>query len=146
MAEIHAGMISLRSMKTTLFLALSGLMLAASSARAHHSFSAEFDINQPITLKGVLTKMEWVNPHGWIYINVMQPDGKVVNWAIEAGGPTQLLRRGLRKTDFPAGIEVTVEGFRARSGEPKANGRSVTMKDGRNFFLGPEAGQAGAPQ
>ena len=133
-------------MKTTLFLALSGLMLAASSARAHHSFSAEFDINQPITLKGVLTKMEWVNPHGWIYIDVMQPDGKVVNWAIEAGGPTQLPRRGLRKTDFPAGIEVTVEGFRARSGEPKANGRSVTMKDGRNFFLGPEAGQAGAPQ
>jgi Family of unknown function (DUF6152) len=133
-------------MKTTLFLALGGILLAAPGTRAHHSFSAEFDINQPITLKGVLTKMEWVNPHGWIYIDVTQPDGKVVNWAIEAGGPTQLLRRGLRKTDFPAGIEVTVEGFRARSGEPKANGRSVTMKDGRNFFLGPEAGQAGAPQ
>lgn len=133
-------------MKATLFLVLGGMLLAAPGARAHHSFSAEFDINQPITLKGVLTKMEWVNPHGWIYIDVAQPDGKVVNWAIEAGGPTQLLRRGLRKTDFPAGIEVTVEGFRARSGEPKANGRSVTMKDGRNFFLGPEAGQAGAPQ
>jgi hypothetical protein len=133
-------------MKATLFLVLGGMLLAAPGARAHHSFSAEFDINQPITLKGVLTKMEWVNPHGWIYVDVTQPDGKVVNWAIEAGGPTQLLRRGLRKTDFPAGIEVTVEGFRARSGEPKANGRSVTMKDGRNFFLGPEAGQAGAPQ
>ena len=134
-------------MRAKLFLFLAGgILLAALPAWAHHSFSAEFDINQPITLKGVLTKMEWVNPHGWIYIDVTQPDGKVVNWAIEAGGPTQLLRRGLRKTDFPAGIEVTVEGFRARSGEPKANGRSVTMKDGRNFFLGPEAGQAGAPQ
>jgi Family of unknown function (DUF6152) len=128
------------------FLTAAAVLFAALSAHAHHSFSAEFDINQPITLKGVLTKMEWVNPHGWIYVDVTQPDGKVVNWAIEAGGPTQLLRRGLRKTDFPAGIEVTVEGFRARSGEPKANGRSVTMKDGRNFFLGPEAGQPGAPQ
>jgi hypothetical protein len=133
-------------MKRHAFLTVGALLLAAQSAQAHHSFAAEFDINQPITLKGVLTKMEWVNPHGWIYVDVKQPDGTVVNWAIEAGGPTQLLRRGLRKTDFPAGIEVTVEGFRARTGEPKANGRSVTMKDGRNFFLGPEAGQAGAPQ
>ena len=133
-------------MKATICLVLGGILLLAPGAQAHHSFSAEFDINQPIKLSGVLTKMEWVNPHGWIYIDVKQSDGKVVNWAIEAGGPTQLLRRGLRKTDFPAGIEVTVEGFRARSGEPKANGRSVTMKDGRNFFLGPEAGQAGAPQ
>jgi hypothetical protein len=133
-------------MGVRLLFIVGGVFLAALSARAHHSFSAEFDINQPITLTGVLTKMEWVNPHGWIYIDVKQPDGKVVNWAIEAGGPTQLLRRGLRKTDFPAGIEVTVEGFRARTGEPKANGRSVTMKDGKNFFLGPEAGQAGAPQ
>ena len=133
-------------MKRHAFLTVGALLLAALSAQAHHSFAAEFDINQPITLKGVLTKMEWVNPHGWIYIDVKQPDGTVVNWAIEAGGPTQLLRRGLRKTDFPAGIEVTVDGFRARTGEPKANGRSVTMKDGRNFFLGPEAGQAGAPQ
>ena len=132
-------------MRFTVFLT-AGILLAAPPARGHHSFSAEFDINQPIKLTGKLTKMDWVNPHGWIYIDVTQPDGKVVNWAIEAGGPTQLLRRGLRKTDFPPGIEVTVEGFRARSGEPKANGRSVTMKDGRNFFLGPEAGQPGAPQ
>jgi hypothetical protein len=133
-------------MKPMLFLVLSGLLLAAPGARAHHSFSSEFDINQPIKLKGKLTKMDFVNPHGWIYIDVTQPDGKVVNWAIEAGGANQLLRRGLRKTDFPAGIEVTVDGFRAKSGEAKANGRSVTLNDGRNFFLGPDAGQAGAPQ
>ena len=133
-------------MKTQAFATAAALLLAMLPAQAHHSFSAEFDINQPVKLSGVLTRMDWVNPHGWIYIDVKQPDGTVVNWAIEAGGPTQLLRRGLRKTDFPAGIEVTVEGFRARSGEARANGRSVTMKDGRNFFLGPEAGQPGAPQ
>lgn len=123
-------------MRARLYVTLGGMLLAALPVLAHHSFSAEFDINQPITLKGVLTKMEWVNPHGWIYIDVKEADGKVVNWAVEAGGPTQLLRRGLRKTDFPPGLEVVVEGYRARSGEPKANGRSVTMKDGRNFFLG----------
>ena len=119
-----------------------GLLVAALPVRAHHSFAAEFDINQPITLQGVLTKMEWVNPHGWIYIDVKEADGKVVNWAIEAGGPTALLRRGLRKTDFPAGVEVTVKGYRAKSGAPKANGQNVTLKDGRNFFLG--AGDAGS--
>ena len=124
-------------MKATFVLMLAGgLLLATLPARAHHSFAAEFDIAQPITLTGALTKMEWVNPHGWIYIDVKEADGKVVNWAIEAGGPTALLRRGLRKTDFPAGVEVTVKGYRAKSGAPKANGQSVTLKDGRNFFLG----------
>jgi hypothetical protein len=132
-------------MRATLFATLGGMLLAALPVLAHHSFAAEFDINQPITLKGVLTKMDWVNPHGWIYVDVTSADGKVVNWAVEAGGPTQLLRRGLRKTDFPPGLEVVVEGYRARSGEPKANGRTVTLKDGRNFFLGaPDV--PGAPQ
>ena len=93
-------------------------------------------MNQPITLEGTLTKMDWVNPHGWIYVDVKSPDGKVTNWAIEAGGPTQLLKRGLRKTDFPPGIEVKIAGFRARNGTPVANGQSVTLRDGRNFFLG----------
>jgi Family of unknown function (DUF6152) len=113
------------------------LLLAAAPVAAHHSFAAEFDIEKPIELKGTLTKMAWVNPHGWIYIDVKNPDGTITNWAIEAGATAGLLRNGLRKTDFPVGTEVTVKGFLARSRKAVANGRSVTMGDGRNFFLGP---------
>jgi len=135
------------SMKAKLILILlaGGIVLAALPARAHHSFAAEFDIDKPVKLQGVLTRMDWVNPHGWIYVDVKEPDGKVVNWAIEAGGPTALLRRGLRKTDFPIGSEVMVDGYRAKSGAPRANGRTVTFRDGRNFFLGASE-TPGAPQ
>jgi hypothetical protein len=126
-------------------LLMAAVLALPISAWAHHSFAAEFDIEQPITLKGKLTRMEWVNPHGWLYIDVVAADGKVVNWAIEAGGPTALLRRGLRRTDFPEGTEVVVQGYKAKSGAPKANGRSVTLTDGRNFFLGASDGAPGAP-
>ena len=121
----------------TKLLALAGVaLLWAVPTTAHHSFAAEFDEKQPITLKGTLTKLDWINPHGWLHIDVIAADGKVVNWAIEAGAPNALLRRGLRTTDFPIGSEVIVEGYRAKNGSPTANGQTVKFADGRNFFLG----------
>jgi hypothetical protein len=122
---------------------LVGSLLPVASLSAHHSFAAEFDERQPVTLKGTLTRFEWVNPHGWLYVDVKEPDGKVVNWAIEAGAPNALLKRGLRKTDFPAGLEVVINGYRAKNGTPTANGRTVTLSDGRNFFMGSSG--TGAP-
>jgi hypothetical protein len=119
------------------------LSVADASLGAHHSFAAEYDEHKTITLKGTLTRVDWVNPHGWLYMDVKGPDGTVVNWAIEAGGPNALLRRGLRKTDFPAGIEIVVTGFLAKNGSPTANGRTVTLPDGRDFFAGSSG--TGAP-
>jgi hypothetical protein len=125
-------------MKLHIFRILALTMGAtALPALAHHSFSAEYSMDQPITLKGTLTKIEWTNPHSWIYIDVKSDDGKVTNWAIEFGAPNALLRRGLRKSDFPAGVEVTVKGYRAKDASATVNGNSVKLPDGRSLFTGP---------
>jgi hypothetical protein len=118
-------------------------LVAANPVFSHHSFSAEFDGTQPVTLKGTVTKIEWVNPHGWVYIDVKGADGKVVNWAIETGGPNALLRRGVRKDDFPVGIEVVVNGYKAKNGTPTANAKTLTLPDARAFFAGSSG--TGAP-
>jgi hypothetical protein len=118
-------------------------LFGAASASAHHAFAAEFDATKPIQLTGVLTKIAWTNPHGWVYIDVKGPDNSVTNWAVEFGGPNALLRRGLRLADFPLGIEVQVKGYLAKSGQAVVNGTSVKLPDGRDFFTGSSG--TGAP-
>ena len=103
---------------------------------AHHAFSSEFDGNRPVKLTGVVTKMEWVNPHAWIHLDVKKPDGSVENWAVEGGTPNTLLRRGLRPGDLPAGTPITVDGYRAKDGGPRASGRNLALPDGRALFVG----------
>jgi Family of unknown function (DUF6152) len=132
-------------MRTPLFIAAAGVVVLAAGAPlvAHHSFAAEFDGSKPVTLKGTVTKMEWINPHAWLHVDVKGPDGKVVSWAVEGGAPNALLRRGWNRNSVVAGTVVTVEGFRAKDGSNKANGREITLPDGKRLFIGSSG--TGAP-
>ena len=118
-------------------------LVGGSAVVAHHAFSAEFDAQKPIVLRGTVTKTEWINPHSWIHVDVKGTDGKVVSWAIECGAPNSLLRRGLNKTSIPAGTELVIDGFRAKDGSPTANARDITLPDGKKFFVGSSG--TGAP-
>jgi len=132
-------------MRTLCFIATATVLVLTASPRlaAHHAFAAEFDGSKPVTLKGTVTKMEWINPHAWLHIDVKGPDGRVVSWMIEGGAPNALIRRGWNRNSVPAGTAVVVEGFRARDGSTRANGRVVTLADGKKLFIGSSG--TGAP-
>jgi hypothetical protein len=144
-------------MQTKLVVAVAagfGLFLAAAaSPTAHHAFAAEFDANKPVSMKGTVTKMEWVNPHVWLHMDVKRPDGKVENWAFEAGTPNVLFRRGFTRKSLLPGAVVVVDGYQAKDGTHRANGRDITFEDGKKLFMGSsgtgapyELNQKAAPQ
>lgn len=123
------------------------LLAALQPAAAHHAFGSEFDANCPVLLKGKIVKMEWVNPHTWIHIEVTKPDGTKEVWMVEGGSPNTLLRRGANKNTFPVGTEVVVDGYQARDhSELRANARNVTFTDGRKLFLGSTGTGAPPPE
>ena len=131
-------------MKWTLAISGIGLCLAAAApALAHHAFSAEFDGNRPVTLRGTVTQMEWVNPHSWIHMDVKNADGTVTSWMVEAGAPNAMFRRGFRKDSLPVGTEIVIWGYQAKSGKSMANGRELEFPDGRKLFMGSSG--TGAP-
>ena len=132
----------------TIFAAVilgAGLLVSAAPVLAHHAFAAEFDVNKPLVLKGTVTKMEWINPHAWIHIDVKNTDGTTTSWMVEGGTPNTLLRRGFTKDSLQAGTVVVVDGYQAKDGSNRANGRDITFADGRKLFLGSTGNNEGAP-
>ena len=127
-------------MRTKLFSVVAGVALLVAAAAvpviAHHSFAAEFDAKRPVKMKGTVVKMEWINPHSWIHIDVKKDNGQVERWMVEGGAPNALLRRGWNKNSLPEGTEIVVEGFQAKDGSNRANGRDITFPDGKKLFVG----------
>ncbi|MBZ5633069.1 MAG: hypothetical protein LAO55_08065 [Acidobacteriia bacterium] len=132
-------------MRKTLSMAVAvvGFLMAVSPVRAHHAFAAEYDAKKQVRLEGVVTQMEWINPHAWIHIDVTGPDGKVTSWMVEGGSPNILLRRGFNKGSLEKGQKITVDGFQAKDGSNRANGSNITYPDGKKLFLGSSG--TGAP-
>ena len=130
--------------KLVMLIAGAGLVLASARTSAHHAFAAEFDANNPVKLRGTVAKMEWINPHTWIHLDVKTPKGTVERWMIEGGPPNALYRRGFTQKSLPQGAEIVVEGFRAKDGSMRANGRDLTFADGRRLFVGSSG--TGAPK
>jgi hypothetical protein len=125
-------------------LAACGVILAGVSVVGHHSFAAEFDATKPINLKGSVTKVEWMNPHAYFYIDVTEPDNKVTNWALEMGSPNGLMREGWSRNTLKIGDIVTVEGSRAKDGRPKGNVRVVILAStGQRLFAASSQGNVG---
>ena len=129
-----------RKLATLRLISTAGAALALGAAgqpvRAHHSFAAEFDADQPVELHGVITRMEWLNPHTWMHLEVRNADGTTTPWMIEGGTPNTLFRRGFTPQAVPVGTELTVIGYRARNGANRANGRDLVLADGSRLFMG----------
>jgi hypothetical protein len=136
-------MMKARNLWMLMFVTMA-MIPTAPPASAHHSFAAEYDADKPVVLTGTVTKMAWINPHSWIYIDVKKADGTVDNWAVEAGPPGTLVRAGFTKDSLAAGTVIKVNGYRAKDGALRANGRDITLPDGRSLFVG--GSSPGAPK
>jgi len=130
-------------MRVTTMVLLTALLLTAAPVWAHHAFSAEFDANKQIKLKGTIAKMDWINPHAWLHIDVKETDGTVTRWMIELGPPNSLIKRGWSKQSVPVGVEVAIVGYQAKDGAKRANGRDIVLPDGKQLFAGSSG--TGAP-